>query len=74
MMVTAPRWLAGGRRPRIPGSLCTEIAEAVARSGAVDVVVIDSVAALVPRTEVKGQMDDSHMALPVGVGTHPALH
>jgi protein RecA len=40
-----------------------EIAEALVRSGAVDVVVIDSVAALVPRAEIEGEMGDSHMGL-----------
>jgi len=40
-----------------------EIAEALVRSGAVDVVVIDSVAALVPRAEIEGDMGDAHMGL-----------
>ena len=40
-----------------------EIAEYLVRSGAVDVVVIDSVAALVPRAEMEGDMGDSHMGL-----------
>lgn len=40
-----------------------EIAEAMIRSGALDVVVIDSVAALVPRAEIEGEMGDSHMGL-----------
>ncbi|NLK08130.1 MAG: recombinase RecA [Firmicutes bacterium] len=40
-----------------------EIAEALVRSGAVDVVVIDSVAALVPRAELEGEMGDSHVGL-----------
>ncbi|WP_209511683.1 recombinase RecA [Sedimentibacter acidaminivorans] len=40
-----------------------EIAEALVRSGAVDVVVIDSVAALVPKAEIEGDMGDSHMGL-----------
>lgn len=40
-----------------------EIAEYLVRSGAVDVVVIDSVAALVPRAELEGDMGDSHMGL-----------
>jgi recombination protein RecA len=39
------------------------IAESLIRSGAVDVLVIDSVAALVPRAEIEGQMGDSHMGL-----------
>lgn len=40
-----------------------EIAEALVRSGAVDVLVIDSVAALVPRAEIEGEMGDSHVGL-----------
>jgi recombination protein RecA len=40
-----------------------EIAEHLVRSGAVDVVAIDSVAALVPRAEIEGEMGDSHMGL-----------
>jgi recombination protein RecA len=40
-----------------------EIAEYLVRSGAVDVIVIDSVAALVPRAELEGDMGDSHMGL-----------
>ncbi len=45
------------------GEQALEIAEALVRSGAVDVVVIDSVAALVPRAEIEGEMGDSHMGL-----------
>lgn len=40
-----------------------EIAEALVRSGAVDVIVVDSVAALVPRAEIEGEMGDSHVGL-----------
>lgn len=40
-----------------------EIAEALVRSGAVDIVVIDSVAALVPKAEIDGEMGDSHVGL-----------
>jgi recombination protein RecA len=40
-----------------------EIIEALVRSGAMDVVVLDSVAALVPRAEIEGEMGDSHMGL-----------
>lgn len=40
-----------------------EIAEALVRSGAVDVIVIDSVAALVPRAEIEGEMGDQHVGL-----------
>jgi len=45
------------------GEQALEIAEALVRSGAVDVVVIDSVAALVPRAEIEGDMGDAHMGL-----------
>ncbi len=45
------------------GEQALEIAEALVRSGALDVVVIDSVAALAPRAEIEGEMGDSHMGL-----------
>lgn len=45
------------------GEQALEIAEALVRSGAVDVVVIDSVAALTPRAEIQGEMGDSHVGL-----------
>jgi len=45
------------------GEQALEIAEALVRSGAVDVIVIDSVAALVPRAEIEGDMGDAHMGL-----------
>jgi recombination protein RecA len=45
------------------GEQALEIAEALIRSGAVDIVVIDSVAALVPRAEIEGEMGDSHVGL-----------
>ncbi len=45
------------------GEQALEIAEALVRSGAVDVVVVDSVAALVPRAEIEGEMGDSHVGL-----------
>jgi recombination protein RecA len=45
------------------GEQALEIAEALVRSGAIDVVVIDSVAALVPRAEIEGEMGDSHVGL-----------
>ncbi|MEA3406971.1 MAG: recombinase RecA [Chloroflexota bacterium] len=45
------------------GEQALEIAEALIRSGAVDVIVIDSVAALVPEAEIEGDMGDAHMAL-----------
>jgi recombination protein RecA len=40
-----------------------EITEALVRSGAVDVIVVDSVAALVPRAEIEGEMGDSYVGL-----------
>lgn len=49
------------------GEQALEIAEALVRSGAIDVVVVDSVAALVPRSEIEGEMGDSH------VGAHARL-
>ncbi len=45
------------------GEQALEIAETLVRSSAVDLVVIDSVAALVPRAEIEGEMGDSHMGL-----------
>ena len=45
------------------GEQALEIADTLSRTGAMDVVVIDSVAALVPRAELEGEMGDSHMAL-----------
>tara|TARA_Y100001934_G_scaffold275737_1_gene370873 strand:+ start:249 stop:1316 length:1068 start_codon:yes stop_codon:yes gene_type:complete len=45
------------------GEQALEITELLVRSGAVDVIVIDSVAALVPRAEIEGEMGDSHMGL-----------
>ncbi len=45
------------------GEQALEIADTLVRSGAVDVVVVDSVAALVPRAEIEGEMGDSHMGL-----------
>ena len=45
------------------GEQALEIAEALVRSGAVDVIVIDSVAALVPRAEIEGEMGDAHVGL-----------
>ena len=45
------------------GEQALEIAEALVRSGAVDIVVIDSVAALVPRAELEGDMGDAHVGL-----------
>ena len=45
------------------GEQALEICDALARSGAVDVMVIDSVAALTPKAEIEGEMGDSHMGL-----------
>jgi len=45
------------------GEQALEIAETLVRSGAVDVIVVDSVAALVPEAEIKGDMGDSHVGL-----------
>jgi recombination protein RecA len=45
------------------GEQALEITETLVRSGAIDVLVIDSVAALVPRAEIEGEMGDSHMGL-----------
>lgn len=49
------------------GEQALEIAEALTRSGALDIIVVDSVAALVPRSEIEGDMGDSH------VGQHARL-
>lgn len=49
------------------GEQALEIAEALVRSGAIDIIVVDSVAALVPRSEIEGDMGDSH------VGQHARL-
>ncbi|WP_379126676.1 recombinase RecA [Paenibacillus sp. sgz500958] len=45
------------------GEQALEIAEALVRSGAVDIIVVDSVAALVPKAEIEGDMGDSHVGL-----------
>ena len=45
------------------GEQALEIAEALVRSGAIDIIVIDSVAALVPRAEIEGEMGDAHVGL-----------
>nr|WP_276521872.1 recombinase RecA [Geobacillus stearothermophilus] len=56
-----------GEKPEIASkaylSLSLEIAEALVRSGAVDIIVIDSVAALVPKAEIEGEMGDAHVGL-----------
>ncbi|MEK5063612.1 MULTISPECIES: recombinase RecA [Cytobacillus] len=45
------------------GEQALEIAEALVRSGAIDILVVDSVAALVPKAEIEGEMGDSHVGL-----------
>ena len=45
------------------GEQALEIAEALVRSGAIEIIVIDSVAALVPKAEIEGEMGDSHIGL-----------
>lgn len=45
------------------GEQALEIAESLIRSGAIDIVIVDSVAALVPKAEIEGEMGDSHMGL-----------
>ncbi|NLN14868.1 MAG: recombinase RecA [Tissierellia bacterium] len=45
------------------GEQALEITEALVRSGAIDIVIVDSVAALVPKAEIEGEMGDSHMGL-----------
>ena len=45
------------------GEQALEITDTLVRSGAMDVIVIDSVAALVPRAEIEGEMGDSHVGL-----------
>ena len=45
------------------GEQALEITETMVRSGAVDVIIVDSVAALVPKAEIDGEMGDSHMGL-----------
>lgn len=45
------------------GEQALEIADSLVRSGAIDIIVIDSVAALVPRAEIEGEMGDSHVGL-----------
>src|SRR5699024_4716166 len=45
------------------GEQALEIAEALVRSGAIDIIVIDSVAALVPKAEIEGEMCDAHVGI-----------
>jgi len=53
------------------GEQALEIAEALVRSGAMDVIVLDSVAALVPRAESEGEMGDSHVGLQARLMSQP---
>lgn len=46
------------------GEQALEICDMLVRSGALDVVIIDSVAALVPKAEIQGEMGDAHVGLP----------
>src|SRR5699024_11334017 len=52
------------------GEQALEIAEALVRSGAVDIIVVDSVAALVPKAEIEGDMGDSHVGLQARLMSH----
>ena len=52
------------------GEQALEIADIMVRSGEVDMVVLDSVAALVPRAEAEGEMGDSHIALQARLMSH----
>ena len=45
------------------GEQALEITETMVRSGAMDIIIVDSVAALVPKAEIEGDMGDSHMGL-----------
>src|SRR5450432_979288 len=54
---------AGGIAAFIDAEQALEIADTLIRSGAIDIIVIDSVAALVPRAEIEGEMGDSHVGL-----------
>ena len=45
------------------GEQALEICEALVRSGAIDAIVVDSVAAMVPKAEIEGEMGDSHVGL-----------
>ena len=51
------------KRGGIAGEQALEITETMVRSGAVDIVIVDSVAALVPKAEIDGEMGDSHVGL-----------
>lgn len=55
------------------GEQALEIAESLVKSGVIDILVIDSVAALVPRSEIEGDMGDSHVGLQAALGCPQAL-
>mgnify|MGYP000192240218 CR=1 FL=1 len=59
----AEHYIRTGRAREITREQALEITEALVRSGAIDVVVVDSVAALVPRAEIEGEMGDSYVGL-----------
>src|SRR6476661_1182931 len=63
LSVIAQSQKKGGIAAFIDGEQALEIAEMLVRSNSVDVVVIDSVAALVPKAELEGEMGDSHVGL-----------
>jgi len=56
------------------GEQALEITESLVRSNAVDVIVIDSVAALVPKAEIEGNMGDSYMGLQINVSSLKKAH
>ncbi len=59
----ASTWTSCWSASRIPGEQALEITETLIRSGGIDVVVVDSVAALVPRAEIEGEMGDSFVGI-----------
>ena len=52
------------------GEQALEITETMVRSGAVDIIIVDSVAALVPKAEIDGDMGDSHVGLQARLMSH----
>ena len=54
------------------GEQALEIAEILVRSGGVDIVIVDSVAALVPRAEIEGEMGDQHLGLQARLMSRPS--
>src|SRR6266536_2512665 len=63
LQIVAEAQKQGGMGAYIDGEQALEIGETLVRSGAIDVLVIDSVAALVPKAEIEGEMGDAHMGL-----------